>query len=479
MNVIMSDARKERQANPFYIDGIPIDLVPCEPTRIVPSELTKQLNAIGLNCSETRGAKLAKNIEEVAEAVGVGTLTTFGVYQDKLCGDFDKASDDVRGIKLPDSSVRGTALLNELLDIRYEQIANGKWEEGSAGKFSTMLRTIQNKENYKYLKEKMPDFPYCEYPEDTISGEYATVDAIKNMFRQAAAACTAATVEGIDRVTLEAIFSNAIEGLNESDIESDYDSGDCNRVITLVSGYDPGTKKCEGVGVVTCDWRLKIKNYKEKKSEPKHKTELTISARSALYTDPDALRKHYDAVLAIHRVASVLGNSFDIIDKVTVFDSLPPADIDTFSQSLLCVSDENYAEAMVFYSSDVQKIGYIDNTGSNAEVKYVKSMTSGFMTSRTVDISTEFNFELDSEVVKAGIKVGFNVSLTDQWSKEQTETIEFNVPAGSSAFLYQVIIQCARLRLDTLAGKYSYVDHGKFLTNSYKTTDKPLYENTL
>ncbi len=476
MNVIMSEARKKRQANPFYIDGIPIDLVPCEPTRIVPSELTKQLNAIGLNCSETRGAKLAKNIEEVAEAVGVGTLTTFGVYQDKLCGRFGKASENVRDIRLPDSSVRGTALLNELLDIRYEQTAKGKWQEGSTGTYSTMLRVIQNKDNYKYLKEKMPDFPYCECPEDTISGEYATVDAIKNMFKQAAAACTAATVEGIDRVTLEAIFSNALEGLNESDIESDYDSGDSNRVIMLVSGYDPKTRKCEGVGVVTCDWRLKIKNYKEKKSEPKHKTELKISARSALYTDPDALCRHYKAVRARTRAASVLDNSFEIIDKVTVFDSLPPANTDTFSQSLLCVSDENYAEAMVFYSSDVQKIGHIDNTGSNAAAKYVKSMTSGFMTSRTVNISTEFNFELNAEVVKAGIKVGFNVSLTDQWTKTQTETIEFNVPAGSSAFLYQVIIQCARLRLDTATGNYSYVDHGKFLTNSYKTTDKPLYE---
>ena len=191
------------------------------------------------------------------------------------------------------------------------------------------------------------------------------------------------------------------------------------------------------------------------------------------------LDRHFRALLAWIKLKRVVDNSFDIIDEVTVFDSLPPANSDTFMQSLLCTTDENYTDAMVFYSSDVQKIGHIDNTGSNATAKYVKSVTSGFVTSIAFGMSTETNVELNAEVVKVGTKIGFHVSLTDQWTKTQTETIEFNVPAGSSAFLYQVIIQCARLRLNNATGKYSYVDHGKFLTNSYKTTDKPLYEDKL
>ena len=68
------------------------------------------------------------------------------------------------------------------------------------------------------------------------------------------------------------------------------------------------------------------------------------------------------------------------------------------------------------------------------------------MTQREVGLSAEINFEINAAVCKVGAKFGFNVSLTDQWSKSQTETISFRIPAGERAFLYQVTILCARLR---------------------------------
>ena len=101
------------------------------------------------------------------------------------------------------------------------------------------------------------------------------------------------------------------------------------------------------------------------------------------------------------------------------------------------------------------------------------------MTQREVGLSAEINFEINAAVCKIGAKFGFNVSLTDQWSKSQTETISFRIPAGERAFLYQVTILCARLRLDTKTGKYSYVEYGKFLTDAYKTSKKPLYEEMI
>lgn len=134
---------------------------------------------------------------------------------------------------------------------------------------------------------------------------------------------------------------------------------------------------------------------------------------------------------------------------------------------------------MVFYSSDLQKVGFIDNTLSEAETTYSKSLTSGFMTQTTVGISAEVNFEISAQVCKVGAKFGFNVSMTDQWSKSQTEAISFHIPAGKRAFLYQVTLLCARLRLDAKTGKYSYVEYGKFLTDAYKTSEKPLYEEDI
>ena len=112
------------------------------------------------------------------------------------------------------------------------------------------------------------------------------------MFLETAIACTAATVQRFDKTTLDATFSNALVGLNESAFEDDYDVTN-NRVITLLYNYDHEKGDCDGVGIVTCDWRLRIRNYKEKKKDPKHETILNISARSLLYEDEKTLDSHY------------------------------------------------------------------------------------------------------------------------------------------------------------------------------------------
>ena len=307
----------------------------------------------------------------------------------------------------------------------------------------------------------------------------STVEVIKEMFTEAATACTAATVQRIDKTTLDTTFSNVLVGLNESAFEKDYDVTN-NCVITLLYNYDHKRHECDGVGIVTYDWRLRIRNYKEKKKEPKHETILNISARSLLYWDVNTLDTHYAMVQArVKGACCLLHNSIPIISEVTGYDSLPSADMDTFINSLPCKTDAEYAEVMVFYSSDLQKVGFIDNILLDTEKTYSKSLTNGFMTQSTVGISAEVNFEINAQVCKVGTKFDFNVSLKDQWSKSQTETIIFRIPAGKRAFLYQGTILCARLRLNAKTGKSSYVEYGKFLTVAYKTSEKPLYEGVI
>ena len=212
------------------------------------------------------------------------------------------------------------------------------------------------------------------------------------MFLETAIACTAATVQRFDKTTLDATFSNALVGLNESAFEDDYDVTN-NRVITLLYNYDHE----KGVGIVTCDWRLRIRNYKEKKKDPKHETILNISARSLLYEDEKTLDSHYVIVQSRAKGACCLvHNSIPSVSKVTVYDSLPLANMDTFINSLPCKMDTEYAEVMVFYSSDLQKVGFIDNTLSETETTYSKSLTSGFMTQTTVGIFAEVNFEINA-----------------------------------------------------------------------------------
>lgn len=470
MALIVSEARKQER---IHIDGIPIALNERPATTLNPDELTKQLNDLGLTCDETYGEKLKKNIEDVTSKIGLGSLTTFGVYKD---------GGKIRMEQLPNSvmeSICSKNALHTLLEERFTKEADGSWEEHEAGQYTSKLLVLQEIDNYTYLKENAKDFPYAEEPEEEIKQQVSTVDAIKKMFTEAATKCTAATVQGIDKTTLDATFSNALVGLNESAFDKDYDVTN-NRVITLLHNYDPKKRECDGVGIVTCEWRLRIRNYKEKKTEPKHDTILNISARSLLYGDTNTLDAHYAMVLAREKGACcLLRSSIPIISEVKVYDSLPTADMDTFINSLPCKTDTEYAEVMVFYSADLQKVGFIDNTLSEAETTYSKSLTSGFMTQSTVGISSEINFEINAEVCKVGAKFGFNVSLTDQWSKSQTETISFRIPAKKRAFLYQVTLLCARLRLNAKTGKYSYVEYGKFLTDAYKTSDKPLYEENI
>lgn len=470
MALIISEARRDKG---IHIDRIPVTLEERSATKLEPEELRKQLNALGLYCNHTYGEKLRQNIEDVTSKIGVGPLTTFGVYRDV---------GGIRTEQLPNNvleSICSRDVLDIMLGERFQKTADGSWEEGTVGQFTAKLLVIQDDDNYKHLKEVATDFPCAEEPAKEIKKQADTVEAIKEMFVEAAKACTGATVDGIDKTTLDATFSNALMGLNESTFKEDYDVAN-NRVITLLENYDREKGECDGVGIVTCQWRLRIRNYKEKKKGLLHETILNIKARSVLYTDVNTLNAHYAVVQAWRKGACcLLNNAIPVISKVKVYDTRPAATEDTFVNSLPCKTDTQYAEVMVFYSSDLQKVGFIDNTLSQTETTYSKSLTSGFMTQREVGLSAEINFEINAAVCKVGAKFGFNVSLTDQWSKSQTETISFRIPAGERAFLYQVTILCARLRLDTKTGKYSYVEYGKFLTDAYKTSKKPLYEEMI
>lgn len=470
--VFVSEARKKKG---IHINKIKIKLEQSEPTKLDPKKLTDQLNAIGLYCEETWGEKLNNNIEEVVNKVGVGKLTTFGVYRDKG-GLFIENIPSDKVIKLRKNNIE---TLNALLEKRFSKEASGEWTEQSAGEFLAKLLVIQQKDNYKYLKENVQDFPYAESPAQEKKRNVTTVEAIKDMFCEAALSCTEATVDGIDDTTLRATFSNALSTVNESSFQEDYDASN-NRVITLLLNYDKNTSECDGVGIVTCEWRLRIKNYKEKKNDPRHETILNIESRSALYTDIATLNKHYDLATKKRDLLGCLcNNPIKIVPKIKVFDRLPIASMETYLASLPCEKNTDYSDALVFYSADVQKIGFVDNTLSEADASYSKSITSGFMTQTEVNVSTEINYEINAEVVKLGTTFGFNTSLTNQWSETQSETISFQVPAGKKAFLYQVTLLCARLRQDNKTGKYSYIEYGKFLTDAYKTTNSPLYEDNL
>ena len=96
---------------------------------------------------------------------------------------------------------------------------------------------------------------------------------------------------------MTAVFSNAIQPLQDATLNN-YDQSS-SRAIMLVENYNQSTGAADAIGVVSVDWRLQISDWQRKTKDggDTHPTVLTISARSALYSDVALLCKHYFAVL--------------------------------------------------------------------------------------------------------------------------------------------------------------------------------------
>ncbi|HEX5308212.1 MAG TPA: hypothetical protein VFW38_03940 [Solirubrobacteraceae bacterium] len=159
---------------------------------------------------------------------------------------------------------------------------------------------------------------------------------------------------------------------------------------------------------------------------------------------------------------------------VQIFDKLPPADADTFSKALPLLATTNYEQAMVLYAPDLENIGSIDNTTSQATTSYSETVTTGFVFSTTQTLSIEASAEVTIEVVKASLTIGFSISFTETWSSEKATTIGFSVPPGEKAFTYRGYLCTAILQYSAATGKYSYGQTGRFLTPILATSKQPL-----
>ncbi len=475
MKLEFSEARQKQDfTNKIHIDKLKVNLVQCEPTRIKPDEISRQLHNMGLYCEETRGERLKKNIEDVQNRIKYGTCDVFGVFRQKAANSIMIPPEIISQLEY----CNGKAI-SLLTNAGYEKIANGVWEPGHTGCLQAKLLTVIHEANYSYLKENEKDFPWAEASTNR-DMEVSTLEAIKALIIDAAEVCSATIVKGITRSAVETIFSRITTDIKEGVLEKDYYSAPDPQVVEIVENYNPSTGDCDAVGAIWFKWKIDIKNYREKKKETQHKVSFYIEARSVLYSSAELLKKHYEKVCNRSRLSQMLtSNTIHVGNSVTVFDSKPEPSAEVFAKSLPSTVTYDYVDAIVFYQADVQKLGFFDNTESSAVASYTKSITSGFSTAFTVGLSAEVNFEMSAAVAKFGAKFGFNVSLTNQWTQTQTDTISFQIPAGKKAYLYQVTLLCARLRYYPGKIKYEYVEYGKFLSDAYKTTENPLYEDKM
>jgi hypothetical protein len=456
---------------PIPVKRVPIQLNSSTPTALTPESLQEQLRNVGLTCPDTNLDQLEKHINEVKGQLPNGAVQTYGIYLPKQ-GEGDRV---FYRSEFHINQLAERGYVGEVVYAGLQESSQGNWEPSDTGAgYSSELEYIQFPTHFDYLLNNKPGFTGVKDEQPPYSGKFDTVDAIKQLFVQIGTNASSILVKGLDKDSIESTLSNAIAPLQDTQV-SDYDHTD-SRVIYLVENYNPSTQECDGIGVLTIDWRLIIKDYKEKKSSLKHDTNLTITARAVLYSDLATL--YADKAFVESHFKNKLFQVFNLLtpgipvkpSKVEIFTALPPANKDTFDKSLPKIATENFVEVIVLYSPDLDNIGCIDNTNSDASSTYSISLTKGFTFTTSQSFSLELSFEASAEIVKAGIKIGFNLTFTEQWSTSTTETIQFSVPSGKQAFTYQGYLLSAILRYNPADNTYKYTEYGKLKTNIVTTT---------
>lgn len=434
---------------PIPIRKFPIKLKKTEPSKLTPEDLQLQLVNIGLDCKYTTIPKLRGFIEEVDKELPQGKVESFGILKPA-----EKKKNRIAGY-LED----------------WEKSSNASWEPENS-QFNSKLMYIQTKDHFDWLKANRPGFTGIT-ADSSFEGLLDTVAAVKNQFADTAITASSAVVKGLDKVTLHSILSDSLGKIDDKSAQN-YDKSD-SRVIFLLYDYNPSTEEAAGVGVLTVEWTLKIENYKEKKKEPQHKTSLKVDARSVLYTTVETLDEDYNAVKAQFGAFHISG--IPIKKSIKIYDKQPPANEDTFQNSLKTTAKATYMDALVLFSPDLQLIGTVDNNDSEVTTSYTKSVTTGFTFSSTQSFGIEAGFEAGIVLVKGSLKVSFSISFTEQYSKQSTESVNFSVPAGKKAFLYQGTLRSRILRYDPSApngGSYTYMGLSSFLSEIFATNNKPV-----
>lgn len=445
---------------PLPVRKVKISLDKDTPTKVTIDDLQSDLIKLGLTCQYTQKDNLESLVNQIRGQLGNGSVQSYGIMQPKKSANSGLSYKSEFGEAAPYYGL--------------ELAANGNWKPSdTALGYISELEKIIYPAHFDYLKDNKPGFAGQKTNDVNHFEKYETVDAIKNLFINTAVTASATVVEGIDKDSLEATLSRILKVIDDVAAEN-YDDTN-SRVIFLVCNYNPTKQEADGIGALVINWHLKIKDYKASSASKKHDTALTLSARSVLYDSVEAINS--DAAFIDSHFKENLFlclNAIPVKNNIEIFPSLPPATKDTFNKSLPVISTEDFVEVIVLNTPNLDNLGCIDNSNSDAESNYTKSITSGFTFATSQQFSVGFSCEATVEFIKAGYNIGFSITFTEQWSKSTTETIGFSVPEGKKAYIYQGYLRATKLRYLPKTDSYAYTEDAKFITNILTTTRAPL-----
>ncbi|ERK16401.1 hypothetical protein L579_4311 [Pantoea sp. AS-PWVM4] len=440
------------------VKKIKISLKAATPTPVTPDGLKSMLDNIGMTCKFADKERLPAYISEVS---------------DKL-----PESGKCKAYTILRQAEEGEVALEDVYTERYTNSSVGNFEPTMSGSgYSIELETIISKNNFAKLKEKFGDgknkFNGVE-GKSTYQERYGSIESVKSMFVEVGTNASSILVEGLDKDAIKSVLSNAISPMKDSNLP-DYEK-EQRRIIFLVDGYDEESGEANAIGVLAIEWTLFIKDYKEKKKASQYDTTLNITMRAVVFDSMIFMDYYNYLVNGKELPGETIEEEIPVKDKVvTIFTKLPPANRDTYEQSLPIDEDEDGADVIVLYSPDLQTVCSLNNTKSDVTSSYAKSVMTGFTFSSTQEMSATASFEAGIVFAKGSFEVGFSLSFTEEYTKQTTETISYECPPGKIAYIYQGSLLAAKLQYNGDDQTFRYLStKAKFLTDIFTTTGEPI-----
>jgi hypothetical protein len=272
--------------------GVKLTLSAANPSVIDQTSLKTQLQNVGLNCSQLTPQFLEERLGEVTSQLQQGSVQSFRITA--------PVGTVATNTLPPTLAAASEAVVRHAAMPASQDAAIGNWtEDDSAQGYAPNLEVIQFPAHFDWLMSQQGSsgFPGVSNFPPAYTGNYPNAEAIQTLFINVAYAASSVVVKGVDKATMEAVFSNVIQPLTDGNIDN-YDKPG-SRVIMLAENYNTTTGYADAIGFVAVDWRLQISDYKRKTKDggDTHPTVLTISSRSALYSDVGLLCQHYSSVL--------------------------------------------------------------------------------------------------------------------------------------------------------------------------------------
>ncbi|MBF0110400.1 MAG: hypothetical protein HQL76_14630 [Magnetococcales bacterium] len=271
---------------PPPLPGFQLSLKKATPTPFNDVTLRTQLENVGLNCAELTPSTLQNYVNQVHSQIPGGEIQSFAILA---------PSDDQEARSC---MMTGAARLQTNNMPAYTQVATGDWTASDfADNYGPELQVIQNKPHFQWLFDNSGANGFTGQFGNPIikTGYYKNADAIKELFIDSAVAASSVLVAGLNKQSIQAVMTTVINPMTQSDL-SNYKLDNKSRVILLVQ---MSGSEYIGLGVLTLDYSLNIQDYKRKTKDggDTHKTDLSMSARAVLYSEPDSLCRHYHSVL--------------------------------------------------------------------------------------------------------------------------------------------------------------------------------------